>query len=86
MKPSSMKLFVRAWCGWCEEAIDWLDTHGYKYEKVDIGLDDKARQEMVRLSQQPRVPTLVIEEEVLPDFDTGQLEAFLKKTGHLCHE
>lgn len=78
MSKPSMKLFIKSWCGWCEEAMDWLDNQGYKYEKIDIGLDDAARREMVKLSHQSRVPTLVIGEEILPDFDTQQLEKFLK--------
>ena len=76
-----MKLFIRPWCGWCQEAMEWLDRHGYKYEKLNIELDDKAGQEMMSLSRQSRVPTLVVGDKVLPDFDTGQLEVFLKKNG-----
>jgi glutaredoxin len=74
-----MKLFIRSWCGWCHEAMDWLDAHGFDYEKVDIGLNSGAKDEMIELSHQSRVPTLLVGEEVLADFDTKQLETFLKK-------
>ena len=73
-----MKLFIKSWCGWCEEAMDWLDNHGYDYEKIDIGIDDQARKKMIELSHQSRVPTLIKDNRVLPDFDTKQLEEFLK--------
>ena len=81
MQNPQMKLFIKSWCGWCKEAMEWLDERSYNYTKVDINQDAQARQEMVQLSQQSRVPTLVVNGEVLPDFDTDQLEIFLKKHG-----
>ncbi|MBX7157250.1 MAG: glutaredoxin family protein [Verrucomicrobiae bacterium] len=79
MSQFPMKLFIRSWCGWCQEAMQWLDSHGFRYEKVDIGLHPNARDEMIQISHQPRVPTLVVEEKVLADFDIKQLETFLKQ-------
>jgi monothiol glutaredoxin len=76
-------IYVRAWCSWCEEAVAWLDDHGFEYEHIDIGLDPKAQAAMEKLSGQTRVPTLVIEGKVLADFDCEQLEKFLRDEGVL---
>jgi glutaredoxin len=67
------------WCPWCVRAWEWLDAHGYRYERHDVEADPAAMQEMVRRSGQRRCPTLVAGEHVLPDFGPEELAVFLKK-------
>ncbi len=77
-------LYVKGGCPWCHEAVDYLDKHGYKYHEIDVRRDAAAAKEMRELSGQTLTPTLSIGDAlVLPDFDTGQLEAFLKKNNLL---
>ena len=76
MKPSSVRLFIKPFCGWCHEAIEWLDARGVQYEKLDVTIDPAARQEMFELSGQTLAPTIDVDGEILADFDTGQLERF----------
>jgi glutaredoxin len=83
MAQPIIKLFTRTMCGWCDDAKTWFDTHGFEFENVDIGLDRQAQEEMLRISGQARVPTVVINGEVLADFDSGQLEAFFVERGLL---
>ena len=63
------------------EAVEYLDKHGYPYELVDVLRDPAAFEHMKELSGQRLTPTLFIEDEnlLLADFDTGQLEKFIKK-------
>jgi glutaredoxin 3 len=79
MKPDKVRLFIKPFCGWCHEAIDWLDERGVEYEKLDVTTDRAARQEMLELSGQTLAPVIEVDGEVLADFDTGQLEVFWKK-------
>lgn len=72
-----LKLYSRAMCSWCIDAKDYLRERGYKFTEVDVGRNRAAYEEMVDLSDQPYVPTLVAGAEVLANFDTGQLEKFL---------
>ena len=51
------------------------------FEKIDIGANPAAREEMMALSGQGFVPVLEVDGQVLADFDTTQLEAFWKKHG-----
>jgi glutaredoxin len=83
MKPDKVRLFIKPYCGWCHEAIDWLDERGVQYEKLDVTADRAARQEMQELTGQTLAPVIEVDGEVLADFDTGQLEqwwAELEKT------
>ena len=73
-----MKLYSREWCSWCIDAKDYLKERGYQFTEIDVGQDREAYQEMMELSDQTYVPTLVAGDEVLANFDTTQLEKFLR--------
>lgn len=73
----SIKLYTRPLCGWCQDAKRYLKDHNLTFEEVDVGRDAAAYAEMLRLSQQTYVPTIVVDGQVLADFDVQQLEAFL---------
>lgn len=79
MKPTNIRLFVKPYCGWCDEAKDWLDERGIKYEELDVISDGAARKEMFQLSGQTLAPVIDVDGEILADFDTGQLAKFWKR-------
>jgi glutaredoxin len=74
-----MKLFSREWCSWCIDAKEYLTERGYEFTEIDVGQDRAAFHEMQALSDQTYVPTLVAGDEVLANFDTDQLEKFLRE-------
>ena len=76
--PTDIKLFSREWCSWCIDAKDYLTERGYNFTEIDVGCDRAAYEEMRQLSDQTYVPTLVAGDEVLANFDTDQLEKFLR--------
>ena len=76
-----LKLYSREWCSWCIDAKEYLSERGYTFTEVDVGEDRQAYQEMMELSDQRYVPTLVAGDEVLANFDTNQLEKFLTEHG-----
>ena len=79
MTPT-LKVYVKVWCPWCVMACDWLDSHGYQYQLIDVEQSRADYDEMIRLSGQKRTPTLVTAEGlVLPDFGPEELEVFLKR-------
>ena len=61
------------------DAKEYLTEKGYQFTEIDVGRDRDAYEEMRELSDQTYVPTLVAGDEVLANFDTDQLEAFLNK-------
>jgi len=77
--PTELRLFSREWCSWCIDAKDYLTDRGYKFTEIDVGQDRSAFQEMRELSDQTYVPTLIAGDEVLANFDTHQLEKFLRE-------
>ena len=61
------------------DAKEYLTERGYQFTEIDVGEDRAAYQEMKELSDQTYVPVLVAGDEVLANFDTDQLEKFLKE-------
>lgn len=79
MKPRSVRLFIKPWCGWCHEAVSWLNERGVQYQVLDVVAEPTARQEMRQLSGQTFAPVIDVDGQVLADFDTKQLEEFWKR-------
>jgi len=85
MKPKQVRLFVKSYCGWCHEAIDWLDEHGVAFETLDVSTDAAAFQEMRALSDQTKAPVIEVDGEILADFGAAELEAWMEKQGFDTH-
>jgi glutaredoxin 3 len=79
MKAEKIRLFIKPYCGWCHEAMEWLDAREIAYETLDVISDSAARKEMVQLSGQTLAPVIEVDGEILADFDTDQLEQFWKE-------
>ena len=79
MKPKQIRLFIKPYCGWCHEAVEWLNGRGVAYQTLDVISDASAREEMLALSGQTLAPVIDVDGQVLADFDTGQLEDFWRQ-------
>jgi glutaredoxin 3 len=76
MKPEQIRLFIKPYCGWCHEAMDWLNERGVKYEVLDVTSNPAARKEMLQLSGQTLAPVIDVDGEILADFGADELEKF----------
>jgi glutaredoxin len=74
-----IRLFIKPWCGWCQQAVSWLDARGAVYEKIDVTADEAALEEMIRLSGQDLAPVIEVNGTVLADFGPDQLAVFWKE-------
>ena len=75
-EPEEIRLFIKPYCGWCDQAITWLNRRGLRYRVLDVTADSAARREMVALSGQTLAPVIEVDGRVLADFDTDDLEMF----------
>ncbi len=78
MKPQTVRLFIKPFCPWCHEAIDWLNDHKIPFEKLDVTNDPVARREMRELTGQTLAPSIEVDGHVLPDFGADELEEWLR--------
>ena len=77
-EQAQARLFIKPWCGWCRQAMEWLDARGIAYEKIDVTADEAAMEEMIRLSGQELAPVMEVDGKVLADFGPEQLGPFWK--------
>ncbi len=81
MKPEKIRLFIKPYCGWCRQAMDWLNRHAIHYEIIDVIASGPAYDEMVRLSGQTLAPVIEADGKVLADFGAKELEEWWKREG-----
>ncbi|MCS7048164.1 MAG: glutathione S-transferase N-terminal domain-containing protein [Verrucomicrobiae bacterium] len=75
-----IRLYTRPYCSWCVDAKQYLEQRGLKYEEVDVSRDPAALEEMIRISGQRFVPTIVVNGRVLANFSVDDLEKFLNES------
>ena len=75
-KPTTVRLFIKPFCGWCDEVMEWLDGNKIKYISLDVTSDRAAWDEMVRLSGQSSAPVIEVDGEMLADFGASELAQF----------
>lgn len=78
----NIRLFIKPYCPWCQEAQHWLDERGIRYETLDVISDRRAYTEMVHLSGQTLAPVIEVDGEILADFGPDELAKFWEKLKH----
>lgn len=81
-QPRSVRLFIKPYCGWCRQALDWLDHRKIACTVLDVVRDSAAYDEMVRLTGQTLAPVIEVDGHVLADFGVRELERFWKELDH----
>lgn len=74
-----IRLFIKPGCPWCDEAIDWLNSHNIPFTALNVNRDAAARAEMLELTGQTKAPSIDVDGEILADFGADELEAWWKK-------
>ena len=80
-QPTTVRLFIKPFCGWCTEALEWLDRNKIKYNTLDVTSDRVAWDEMVRLSGQSCAPVIEVDGEMLADFGASERARFWEELG-----
>ncbi len=69
----NVRLFIKPGCPWCDEAIEWLDSRGIRYTKLNVNGDPAARDEMRELTGQTKAPSIDVDGHILADFGADEL-------------
>ena len=77
--PSQVRLFVKPYCGWCRQAIRWLQARGVSHKTLDVEANHEAMLEMIEKSGQTLAPVIEVDGAILADFDTDELAKFWAK-------
>ena len=74
MNEKLVKVYTTSTWPWCRKAKDWLDANHIKYQELNVGTDQKAREEMVNITHQLAVPAIAIDGEYVIGFNEKALK------------
>lgn len=76
-KKSSVKLYTTSTCPWCVKTKEFFRENNVKYNEVNVGLDEKARNEMFDKSGQFGVPVTDVNGTIIVGYDKEALKKAL---------
>jgi glutaredoxin len=74
-----VRLFIKPFCPWCQQAMDWLGQRGVAHETLDVIANRAAFTEMEKLSGQTFAPVIAVDGNILADFGPEELADFWAK-------
>jgi len=72
-----VKVYSTKTCPWCHKVKELLKEKGVRFENIDVGVDQKAAEEMVRKSGQMGVPVTEIDGKIIVGYDKEAIEKAL---------
>ena len=73
-----VKVYSTSTCPWCTKTKEFLKENHIKFEEVNVGEDEKARNEMFDKSGQFGVPVIDIGGEIIVGYDPSRMKKILK--------
>jgi glutaredoxin-like YruB-family protein len=78
IKKSKVIVYSTPTCPWCRTAKEFLKKHNVSFKDYDVSTDEKAREEMIKKSDQIGVPVLDINGTIIVGFDVDKIKEALK--------
>ena len=76
-KSTKVRIYTTSTCPWCIKTKEFLKANNVKYEEVNVGEDEKARNEMFEKSGQFGVPVTDANGTIIVGFDKESLKKAL---------
>jgi glutaredoxin 3 len=74
MADKVVKVYSTPTCPWCRRTKQFLDNNGIKYQDLNVADDKAAREEMINVTHQMSVPTIMIDNEMVIGFKEAELK------------
>jgi glutaredoxin 3 len=74
-----LKLYQAEWCPSCSRVRQWLTDHLIDYYCINVPRDKAARKELLKVSGQAGIPTLVDGDVIIADDDEQIIQYLAKK-------
>ena len=76
-KQLKVKIYSTSTCPWCVKTKEFLKDNGIKYKEVNVGENEKARNEMFEKSGQFGVPVTDVNGTVIVGYDKEAIKKAL---------
>ena len=73
-KSTKVRIYTTSTCPWCIKTKEFLKANHVKYEEVNVGEDEKARNEMFEKSGQFGVPVTAVNGTIIVGYDKEALK------------
>lgn len=73
----NIKIYSTHGCPWCDVAKDFFKSHNMDFQDIDVSVDEKAAQYMIKESGQTSVPVIEIDDKIIIGFNKPILEEIL---------
>lgn len=70
-------VFTTTTCSYCRAVKDHLRKHKVTFREIDIGRDERAAKEMVRITGQQGVPVILINNRPVVGFNRPEIDRLL---------
>ena len=74
MADKMVKVYSTPTCPWCRRTKQFLENNGIKYQDMNVADDKAAREEMINVTHQMSVPTIMIDGEIVIGFKEGRAQ------------
>lgn len=74
---TKVKIYSTPTCIYCKLAKDFFDKNNVQYEDINVAEDKKAREEIIKKTQQMGVPVIEIGDQFVVGFDQRRIEDLL---------
>jgi len=73
----NIKVYCTPHCPWCTAAKDYLKSHGFEFEEIDVSTDPLLAEELIKKSGQMGVPVIEIDDELIIGFNRERIDEVL---------
>ena len=78
VKKKTVIVYSTPTCPWCRKTKEFLQEHDVSFKDFDVSADSKARDEMIKKSDQIGVPVLDIKGTIIVGYDVDKIVQALK--------
>ena len=76
-KSAKVKIYTTSTCPWCVKTKEFFKANNVKYSEINVGMDEKARNEMFDKSGQFGVPVIDVNGTIIVGYDKEALKKAL---------
>jgi len=73
----NIKVYSTPGCPWCNVAKDFFKSHDINFQDIDVSINQKSAEEMIKKSGQMGVPVIEIDDKIVIGFNKPVLEEIL---------
>ena len=77
-KASKVRLYTTSTCPWCMKTKEFFKANNVKYQEVNVGENEQARNEMFEKSGQFGVPVTDVDGTIIVGYDKEALKKALR--------